>query len=340
MTPRPNLTQLEHEAHGLADRMPSLLVEAAQIANTLTHGIHGRKRHGPGETFWQFRHYGSTDSAQDIDWRRSATSDKLFVREREWEAAHTLWLWPDLSPSMSFRSHLSKTSKQERALVLTLAIGAMLARAGERIGLPGLMTPTSQYTAPEKLAHNINAHLSHEVFRALPTEHHLRRFSEIIVFSDFLLPVEEIKTAIGKFAEQGLRAHLVQILDPAEESLPYRGRVRFESMDGRHSCLAGRAQELREDYKQRLQLHRDAIRQEARRHRFSFMTHHTDRPAAEALLALYARLGANQMDEPTNRSTPPKTTSWKKRKTAGEKSAKAADKASREAAGKVSGGAR
>ena len=28
----------------------------------------------------------------------------LFVREREWEAAHTIWVWPDCSPSMLFTS--------------------------------------------------------------------------------------------------------------------------------------------------------------------------------------------------------------------------------------------
>jgi len=47
------------------------------------------------------------------------------VREREWEAAHTFWLWPDISPSMAFRSHLSPISKRDRALVLTLAVAEL-----------------------------------------------------------------------------------------------------------------------------------------------------------------------------------------------------------------------
>ncbi len=82
--------RLELEAHGLADRLPDLVIEAIRIASTVAHGIHGRRRAGPGETFWQFRQYQSGEGAHLVDWRRSAGSDHLYVREREWEAAHTL----------------------------------------------------------------------------------------------------------------------------------------------------------------------------------------------------------------------------------------------------------
>ena len=73
-------------------------MEADRIAATVAHGIHGRRRAGPGETFWQFRQYQPGEGAQLIDWRRSAGVRHLFVREREWEAAHTLCLWPNFRP--------------------------------------------------------------------------------------------------------------------------------------------------------------------------------------------------------------------------------------------------
>ena len=127
----------EAEAHSLAARIPALLIESQRIAHTVAHGTHGRRRAGPGDTFWQFRHYDQNDSVTGIDWRRSASSDTLFVREREWEAAHTVWLWVDLSPSMRFRSRLAKVTKESRAVVLALALAELLARGGERIGLLG-----------------------------------------------------------------------------------------------------------------------------------------------------------------------------------------------------------
>jgi uncharacterized protein (DUF58 family) len=85
--------------------LPDCLAEARRIvANTVIAGWHGRRKRGIGETFWQFRPYVDGESLSRIDWRRSARDDNLYVRDREWEAAHTIWLWADRSPSMLFKS--------------------------------------------------------------------------------------------------------------------------------------------------------------------------------------------------------------------------------------------
>ena len=65
---------LEGEAQAVADRLPELLLDALRVANTVTHGIHGRRRAGTGETFWQFRQFiPASDPAAVVDWRRSAS---------------------------------------------------------------------------------------------------------------------------------------------------------------------------------------------------------------------------------------------------------------------------
>ena len=104
------------EARSVADALPDLLVEASHVASSIIAGWHGRRRAGPGESFWQFRPFNMGEPAKRIDWRRSARDDHLYVREREWEAAHTVWLWADLSSSMVFRSRLSEASKRDRSL--------------------------------------------------------------------------------------------------------------------------------------------------------------------------------------------------------------------------------
>jgi uncharacterized protein (DUF58 family) len=110
------------DALALAQRMPRLILEARRVAATLAHGIHGRRRAGQGETFWQFRPFVAGEAAQRVDWRRSARDDRLYVREREWETAHTIWFWIDRSASMGFASNLAQAPKIERALVLGLAL--------------------------------------------------------------------------------------------------------------------------------------------------------------------------------------------------------------------------
>ena len=100
----------------------------------MVHGVHGRRQAGPGETFWQFRRYQPGDLASLIDWRQSARSRHLYVREREWEAAQSIWLWHDDSPSMDYRSRGVRDTKAARATLLLLATAALLLRGGEVSG--------------------------------------------------------------------------------------------------------------------------------------------------------------------------------------------------------------
>ena len=282
---------LEQQAHGLADRLPDLIIEAMRVANTISHGIHGRRRPGPGETFWQFRHYEFGDSVRQIDWRRSASSNQHYVREREWEAAHTVWFWPDLSPSMDFLSTLSAQSKRDRGLVLMLALGELLVRGAERIALMGLMAPTANRKATTTMAEAIAGHEHDANVRAsLPPPVTLDRFSACVLLSDFLDPPDMIAERLNTLADKGVSGHIVQILDPAEETLPYQGRAEFLSPEGSERMLADRVESLRERYQERLQMHRDQLSEHARRLGWSFLVHHTDRPAGEALLALYMRV--------------------------------------------------
>src|SRR2546430_12798578 len=143
------------EARSLAQTMPRLILEARRIAATVIHGLHGRRRAGPGENFWQYRRFLSGEPARRVDWRRSARDEHLYVREREWEAAHTVWLWPDRPPSMLFRSQLAQDSKLDRCLVVAFALAEILVQAGERVGIPGLMRPTGSRNVSDKMANAI-----------------------------------------------------------------------------------------------------------------------------------------------------------------------------------------
>ncbi len=281
----------EGEALELAERLPDLLVEAMRVANTIMHGIHGRRRSGPGETFWQFRQYEQTDDAALIDWRRSASSDHYYVREREWEAAHTFWLWANLSPSMVFRSHLSETLKRDRALVLLLATAEMLVRAGERVAYLGLSRPTASRRATTRMVETLVENQSSAILvDSQPPAATVARHAGIVLVSDFLDPPEITIERMKVLADNGAKGHLIMIADPAEETLPWEGRAEFLALGSNESWLADRVETIREDYQTKLKAHRDQLRQEATRMDWSFLIHHTDRPAAEPLLSLSMRL--------------------------------------------------
>ena len=285
------LAHLEGEAHGLAERLPELVLDAMRISSTVAHGIHGRRRAGPGETFWQFRQLGALDAATSIDWRRSASSDTLYVREREWEAAHTVWLWPDLSRSMNFRSHLSATTKRDRAVVIALAAAELLVAGGERVGLLGLTRPTAARRAATRLAEALALNAGQPALeQSLPPEVRLSRFTGAILVSDFLDPIETIAARLRGIAGADVSGHLVQVLDPAEETLPYDGRAEFIGLEDGAHWIADRVESLRERYRAKLEAHRAELAETARKLGWTLLVHHTDRPAAEPLLALVLRL--------------------------------------------------
>jgi uncharacterized protein (DUF58 family) len=285
----PAALALEEASQELAAKLPALLVEARRVAATVAQGTHGRRRAGPGDTFWQYRSFEAGDSASLIDWRRSAGTSHLFIREREWEAAHTVWIWIDLSPSMYFCSHLSKASKAERAVVLGLALASLLSDSGERVGIPGLMEPTPAQNATSRMIGVLAASLPS--LKSLPdAKVRLARFSELVIFGDFLESAEAIAKALGGIARQGVRGHMLQILDPAEESLPYNGRIEFFDEENGARYVAERAETLREGYRRRLAAHKAAIASLASGLGWASFLHHTDRPAVEALLPLHMHL--------------------------------------------------
>jgi uncharacterized protein (DUF58 family) len=264
--------------------VPDLLVEARRVVSTVIAGWHGRRKRGIGENFWQFRPYVEGEAISRIDWRRSARDDHTYVRDREWEAAHTVWLWADPSPSMLFKSRGAAVSKESRALVLILALAELLSRSGERIAWPGLTDPFSARNGSERLAAQL-AHASN--LAARPDLSAIRRFSDIVIASDFLDPVDETFAWLDVLSRHGVRAHLIEIADPAEETFPYSGRTEFSDPETGEKLTAGRAETVSADYRNVYQARRAEIAARCKRLGWSHVVNHTDRPASDALIRVH-----------------------------------------------------
>ena len=240
------IADLNIRASELASRIPALLVKARTVSHTVIQGIHGRKRSGPGETFWQFRKYQVGDLAQHIDWRKSASSDSLFVREKEWEAAHTVWIWPNLSHSMMYKSDLSHYSKAERTLVLMFALTNILSRGGEQVGLLGLNKPRSGRNVSEKLSEFLASYLLRaDDIEGSPPAHPVHALSECVILTDGLEPVDLLIDRVKHIAKNGARGHVIQILDPIEEVFPFTGHTQFHDFMENTQFVIKKAQDIR-----------------------------------------------------------------------------------------------
>ena len=290
-----HLAELHNRAELLAANLPPLMVAAERGAATVAQGVHGRRRVGQGETFWQFRHYERGDPIQHIDWRRSARSDSVYLRETEWEAAQSVWLWSDASPSMNYSSSKKLPTKMEHADLLTLALASLLIRGGEHIA------PLGRGTIPStgRMALNILAAAleDREIERkehagSLPPFEQVPKHGRVVLISDFLEPLEEINRAVGVFSDRGVDGYILQILDPAEQSLPFGWRTRFEGTENEGNALIGRVEGVRDDYKTELAAQRQGLEAIARTAGWGFGVHTTDQPPEATLLRLYVALTA------------------------------------------------
>jgi uncharacterized protein (DUF58 family) len=278
---------LQSRAESLAAGLPNLLLRAKRVAATVSGGLHGRRRPGSGEDFWQYRQSQPGDPLTAIDWRQSARSDHLYVRETEWTIARTTRIWADPSPSMRWKSSRDLETKHERACLLAVALGVLLEQAGERIGLLDRPGPAfSGRTATARLAHALIQSPPVETF----PEHGAAPRSLVVLLSDFLTPPAEIARQTERWAAAGITGHMLQILDPAEEALPYRGRVRLHGLEREGDMLIQHAESLRDEYALALDSHRRALAAIARQVGWRFSTHSTAQPARVALTHLYSAL--------------------------------------------------
>jgi uncharacterized protein (DUF58 family) len=288
---------LRDRAEQAAAVLPPLLVAAERVAVTVAQGVHGRRRVGQGETFWQFRQYQPGDAAARIDWRESAKSQRLYVRESEWEAAQSAWLWRDASASMAYTSAgyvagAEWPTKLDRAELLLVALASLLVRGGERLSVLGSgISPMSGRIALSRVAEWIVRDVSEAA--SLPAFEPLPRAAQLVLIGDFLSPLEAVNAAVTRFAAAGLKGHLLQIADPAEEDLPFDGRIRFEGVEDRDEVVISRVESIRGHYSERFQRHRQGLAAIAAALGWSFGFHRTDRPPHLALLALYAALSAD-----------------------------------------------
>ena len=170
------------------------------------------------------------------------------MREREWEAAHTFWLWPDLSPSMDFQSHLSPRPSATAALVLMLAAAELLVRGGERVALLGLTPPLASRKATTRSPRPLAATGSRAAVEPAAAGAAQPLLGRDAV-QRFPRSPETIAERLNELARGGVQGHLVQMLDPAEETLPYEGRTEFLAPEGGERWIADRVETLRADYR-------------------------------------------------------------------------------------------
>ena len=166
----------------------------------------------------------------------------------------------------------------------------LLIRGGERVGLANLGLPPRAGQLQLMRLTSAMAESEDEADYADPRLGGAPPRSRAVFVSDFLGDIAAVRDAMTRAADRGIDGVLLQVLDPQEEAFPFDGRTIFESMGGtlRHETL--KAGDLRDRYLERLAERKAELAQLARLTGWQYHLHHTGKPAAGALLWLYAAL--------------------------------------------------
>lgn len=273
-----------NRAEALAASLPALVLAARRLAGQLDAGLHGRRRTGQGEQFWQYREAEPGDSLRQIDWRRSARGEILFRREREAETATVLLIDVDQHPGMGWASAPGLESKQARALLLALACGSLALAGGERVAALGRSAPLA--------GEDGLTHLAEALLRPRPAAAAAeRRDGVLALFGDFLEAPPLLAARLGALGA-GLRGGvLVQVLDPAEVTFAYRGRILFEDITaGGPDEDVARAEAVAPAFRARMAAQIEAVAQMARAAALTPFLHRTDQSALSTLVQIYPAL--------------------------------------------------
>ncbi len=292
--PKDTLHARASEAASLSASLPLMAMEARRLAASVSLGLHGRGRAGPGESFWQYRALGAGETHARIDWRKSARhGDALFVRDHEWEAARSFHVFIDRSASMNYSSG-KQAQKIDHAVIIGLALADLLVRSGERVALLGETSTSASRQIIDRLAEA----LSHPRMMDgdLPSTVTLPRNAHAIVIGDMIAAPEKIQSLLSTLNQSGVHSTLLRILDPAEAAFPFSGETELVSTETSQTFDIGDAAAFANHARERLAAHENMLNQIAKRHQSHLVTHRTDEPITPCLLNLMTRF-ARRDDE-------------------------------------------
>ena len=108
-----------------------------------------------------------------------------------------------------------------------------------------------------------------------------------MLVSDWLDPLDNIEAVIRHYSSGGVRGHLVQVLDPAEEDLPFDGHVKFEGLEAEGQHTIRRVEGVRQAYGARLAAQKEGLQRLTRSTDWTVHLHRTDKSPQTVLLSLY-----------------------------------------------------
>lgn len=244
--------------------------------------------HGRGVIIKDHRIYTPGDDFRTIDWKVFARTDKLHVRKYEEERSLTVHIIIDASASMDYGS--GKHTKYDYAAMLGLGFAYISMRQNEKFQY-SIFADKLYYFRPQRGMHQVVGMVD-SLNKIKPTglsklgealsqyKKYIKTKSYIIIVSDFLLDIDEVKKSFPSFSDH--QVVIIQVLDKKEMDLAIEGDLRLHDAETQSVLRTFITPRLRTTYKQKLQEHVAAIEKECDALGYKYHLISTDRDIFDA----------------------------------------------------------
>jgi uncharacterized protein (DUF58 family) len=264
---------------------------AKTVVDGFIAGLHRSPDFGFSQEFAEYRAYTPGDDLRHVDWNVFARSERVYLKRYRGETNTQLLVLLDTSASMSYGSHAVNKLDYARFVAASLCYLAHAQR--DAAGIIIFDEKVQNYVAPSGRQGQL-FRLLHAIERAEPGTHTdftkpfahflnlMRRRGMVVVISDFYERPEVIIKTIEPLRFRGNDVVLFHVLDPQEIVPKFREPVLLTDLES-SSTLEVSPEYARHEYRQRIDLHIQALRDQAKGAGLDYFLMDTGRPLDEGL---------------------------------------------------------
>lgn len=283
---------------------PTYLAELSKLSFRIKRKVFGKysgdertKNTGDGLTFKDHKPYALGDDIRKIDWKVFARTQQMYVKRYEADRNLTLHVLLDASASMDYGS--LDTNKFRHGAKLALAISYVLSKHQGRTRfatfaknlheartVSGSASLGGMLNALEltRIGGETNILDSLLAYR----QRTLKGKSSIVVFSDFLCPLQDIHKIFHLFPKT--RIIFVTLAHPDEIELTYKGDFKVVDAESHAVARVHISPRFIEDYKKKYRQHLNDIEHSCRQAGMEFVYLNTGYPFLENFIRLWEKI--------------------------------------------------
>jgi len=245
---------------------------------------------GQGLVFSDYKDYAPGDDFRAIDWKVYARTNKFFVKQFEEERNMTVHVVVDGSASMNYGK---KITKFDYASMIGLGFAYMAMRNNEKFNFSTFAENLNYLRARKGMNHllailgileKLKIRGKTELRKAFDEyKKYLKSKSFIVIISDFLYDIEEIKEVLARFTKH--EVVVVQVLDPDERRLPFYGDIILEDSELHTKLRTFISNRLIRNYRDKIEHHIHAIKDVCEHLGHDFISVTTDMPVFDTFYA-------------------------------------------------------